>query len=338
MGKMRRKGTRRKKSKLLLVVNIFAMDIGGTKIACGIYDEKLNLIREWKVPTGKSLSDIEGAVLKACRRAVEEGVDAVGISAAGNVKPDRRTIAFSTNIPCWIDYPLSDIIEEDIKIPVIVENDANAAGWAEFARGSGQGSRNMVMVTLGTGMGGALILNKELYRGSFGMAGEVGHLPLVSSGFPCGCGLFGCAEKYASGRAIETLARQAARRDPNAGRKLLEMSGGEYEKITGSSVFAAAEAGDELSVSIFREVGTWLGKALAAISAVLDPDTYVLGGSASTPLLLQEARRAYPEFLQASSFRPHAEIKLAKFSGDAGLIGVADLVLRKVEEKKCVRQ
>lgn len=330
MGKMRRKKANGKKSRLLLVVNIFAMDIGGTKIACGIYDEKLNLIREWKVPTGKSLSDIEGVVLKACRRAIEEGAVAVGISAAGNVKPDGRTIAFSTNIPCWIDYPLAKIVEEDFKIPVVVENDANAAGWAEFTHGSGQGSSNMVMVTLGTGMGGALILNKELYHGSFGMAGEVGHIPLVSSGLPCGCGLFGCAEKYSSGNALETMAKQAVRRDPEAGKKLLDISGGRVDKITGSSVFAAAEAGDELSMGIFCEIGAWLGKTLAAISAVLDPDTYVLGGSVATPLLLSKAQSAYPKFLQASSFRPHAEIKLAKFSGDAGLIGVADLVLKKI--------
>lgn len=317
----------------MLMVNIFALDIGGTKIACGIYDENLDLVREWKVPTGKSLSDIEGAVLKACRRAREEaGIAAIGISAAGNIKPDRRTIAFSTNIPCWIEYPLADIIEAECKVPVIVENDANAAGWAEFAHGSGQGSSNMVMVTLGTGMGGALVLNKELYRGSFGMAGEVGHLPMVSSGLPCGCGLFGCAEKYASGTALETLAKQAVRRDPEAGSKLLELCEGDPEKITGSLVFAAAEAGDELSLSIFRETGSWLGKTLAAISAVLDPDTYVLGGSAATPLLLAEARSAYPKFLQASSFRPHAEIRLAKFSGDAGMIGAADLALRKVRE------
>lgn len=315
------------------MVNIFALDIGGTKIACGIYDENLNLIREWKVPTGKGLSDIEGAVLKSCRRACEEvEIAAVGISAAGNIKPDRRTIAFSTNIPCWIDYPLAEIIEDEFKIPVIIENDANAAGWAEFARGSGQGSCNMVMVTLGTGMGGALVLNKELYRGSFGMAGEIGHLPMVSSGLPCGCGLFGCAEKYASGTALETLAKQAVRRDPDAGVKLLEMAGGDPEKITGSTVFAAAEAGDKLSLSIFKETGAWLGKTLAAISAVLDPDTYVLGGSAATPLLLSQARLSYLEFLQASSFRPHAEIKLAKFSGDAGLIGAADLALRRVKE------
>ena len=317
----------------MLMVNIFALDIGGTKIACGIYDENLDLVREWKVPTGKSLSDIEGAVLKACRRAQEEeGIAAIGISAAGNIKPDRRTIAFSTNIPCWIDYPFAEIIEGEFKVPVIIENDANAAGWAEFAHGSGQGSSNMVMVTLGTGMGGALVLNKELYRGSFGMAGEVGHLPMVSSGLPCGCGLFGCAEKYASGTALETLAKQAVRRDPEAGEKLLELCEGDPDRITGSLVFAAAEAGDELSLSIFRETGAWLGKTLAAISAVLDPDVYVLGGSAATPLLLSEARAAYPKFLQASSFRPHAEIKLAKFSGDAGMIGAADLALRKVRE------
>ena len=309
------------------------MDIGGTKIACGIYDEQLHLVREWKVPTGKALFEIEEAVLRACRRAcAEEEISAIGISAAGNIKPDGRTIAFSTNIPSWIDYPLAEIIEGDFNIPVIIENDANAAGWAEFMHGSGQGSCNMVMVTLGTGMGGALILNKELYRGSFGMAGEIGHLPMVSSGLPCGCGLFGCAERYASGTALETLAKQAVRRDPEAGGKLLEMSGGDGTKITGSFVFAAAEAGDELSLGIFRETGTWLGKTLAAISAVIDPDTYVLGGSAATPLLLSEARSAYPTFLQASSFRPRAEIKLAKFSGDAGLIGAADLALRKVKK------
>ena len=316
----------------MLMVNIFALDIGGTKTACGIYDENLNPLRRWKLPTGKSLPEIEGAILKACRTSCEGNeIAAIGISAAGNISPDGRTIAFSTNIPSWIDYPLAKIIEDDLNIPVIVENDANSAGWAEFALGSGQGSCNMVMVTLGTGMGGALVLNKELYRGSFGMAGEVGHLPMASSGLPCGCGLFGCAEKYASGTALETFAKQAVRRDPEAGAKLLEFSGGSAENITGSSVFAAAEAGDALSLSVFRETGEWLGKTLAAVSAVLDPDTYVLGGSGASPLLVSEARLSYPKFLQASFFRPHAEIKLAKFGGDAGLIGAADLALRKVK-------
>lgn len=314
------------------------IDIGGTKIASGVFNEKHQIIQRWQVPTPSTATAIDAQIASVYREACEQigKISAIGISAAGNVAADRKTMTFSANIPSWVGYPLAHNVSELIhhEVPVIVENDANSAGWGEYICGAGQGSQNMVMLTVGTGLGGAFILNGSLYRGSYGMAAEVGHLPMVPDGEQCGCGLRGCAEKYISGTALERFARAAVRRRPQMGKRLLELSGGDIDAIRGQMVSMAAKEGDALALYAFNKIGEWLGRTMAAISAMLDPDCYVIGGGVVSvgDILMKTARSNYLRFLEAAAYRPHAKILIASAGNDAGMIGVADLALRESGE------
>lgn len=311
------------------------IDIGGTKIAAGIYDENHVLIHREQVSTPVTATAIDAQLASMYRAAKDEvgHIAAIGISAAGNVSSDRRTMLFSANIAAWTNYPLADRLSVLInhEVPVVVENDANSAGWGEYIAGAGKGSTNMVMITVGTGLGGAIILNGELYRGSYGMAAEIGHLPMVPDGETCGCGLRGCAEKYISGTALERFARAAVRRNPSKGTRLLELSGGDIDAIRGEMVSQAAREGDELGLYAFNKIGEWLGRTMAAVAAVIDPDRFVVGGGVVSigNILLDPARRNYVRFLEAAAFRPHAQILAASAGNDAGMMGVADLALRE---------
>ncbi|MBQ5504689.1 MAG: ROK family protein [Aeriscardovia sp.] len=314
------------------------IDIGGTKIASGVYDDEHHLIQEWHVHTPRTAAAIDQQLVVSYEQAKQMApIAAVGISAAGNVKADRRTISFSANIPAWIDYPLAGKLETAIghECPVIVENDANSAGWGEFMCGIGIGSRNMVMLTVGTGLGAAFVLDRHLYRGSFGMAAEAGHFPMVPDGRFCGCGLSGCAEKYVSGPALEAFAQAFVRRDPVAGKHLVSMAGGDVTAISGQMISEAAADGDPVAIEAFGWVGQWLGRTMAAISALLDPDLFVVGGglSATGDILLEPARRSYARYLQAARYRPHAGIVAASAGWRAGMLGVADLAMREISQR-----
>ncbi len=196
--------------------------------------------------------------------------------------------------------------------------------------GAGQGSSNMVALTVGTGLGGAIVINGQLYRGSFGMAAELGHLPMVPDGDHCGCGLRGCAERYTSGTSLENFAKSAVRRRPQDAKRLLELCGGDITKLEGPMVSQAAQEGDVLGLYAFGKIGEWLGRTMAAVSAVLDPDLFVIGGGvvAVGDILLEPARYNYQRFLEGSAYRGHAKIVAATAGQDAGLIGAANLALR----------
>ena len=169
-----------------------AIDIGGTKIAAAVCDENDSIIQRWRVPTPMDADAINQHIAEVYREAVAAGhtdIEAIGISAAGNVSADRKTLTFSANIPAWINYDLSEHVGAliDHAVPVVVENDANCAGWGEYVHGAGQGSSNMVALTVGTGLGGAIVINGQLYRGSFGMAAELGHLPMTATTAAAAC-------------------------------------------------------------------------------------------------------------------------------------------------------
>ena len=226
-----------------------AIDIGGTKIAAAVCDENDSIIQRWRVPTPMDADAINQHIAEVYREAVAAGhtdIEAIGISAAGNVSADRKTLTFSANIPAWINYDLSEHVGAliDHAVPVVVENDANCAGWGEYVHGAGQGSSNMVALTVGTGLGGAIVINGQLYRGSFGMAAELGHLPMVPDGDHCGCGLRGCAERYTSGTSLENFAKSAVRRRPQDAKRLMELCGGDISKLEGPMVSQAAQEGD----------------------------------------------------------------------------------------------
>ena len=257
-----------------------AIDIGGTKIAAAVCDENDAITHRWRVPTPMDADAINHHIANIYHEAVAAGHDdiqAIGISAAGNVGADRRTLTFAANIPAWINYDLSEHIGAliDHAVPVVVENDANCAGWGEY-------------------------------------------------------GLRGCAERYTSGSALERFAKSAVRRRPQDAERLMELCGGDVDKLEGPMVSQAAQEGDVLGLYAFGKIGEWLGRAMAATAAVLDPDVFVIGGGvvAVGDILLEPARYNYQRFLEGSAYRGHASIVAATAGQDAGLIGAANLALR----------
>lgn len=304
------------------------VDIGGTKIAAGVVDEDGNILDRVRVDTPTTtMSDVEDAIIGATQQLVRRHeVKAIGLAPAGFVSADRSRMLFATNLPLT-GSEIRARVEEATSLPVVVENDANVAGWAEYRFGAGRGSTNMVMLTIGTGLGGALIINKELLRGSYGVAAELGHLRIVRDGRLCNCGQSGCWERYASGTALGLSAQAAAKADVERATALLEIAGGDVNAIEGPHVTTLAAQGDELSRELVAALGTWIGEGIAMMAATLDPDRVVIGGGVAEAgdLMLAPARAAYDRLLTARSHRPRMQIEVATMGNDAGIIGAADM-------------
>jgi glucokinase len=210
---------------------------------------------------------------------------------------------------------------------VVVENDGNTAAWAEFRFGAARGVPEVLLITVGTGIGGGLITGGTLFRGAFGVAGEFGHVRVVPGGLPCGCGRRGCFEQYCSGRALIREARALAEADPYRATRLLGLAGGDVDAIQGPHVTLAARDGDPAAIEAFSVVGNWLGQGLADLVSIWDPGLIVVGGGVaeSGDLLLGPAREAYVAALGPRIGLPVAEIHAAELGNEAGLIGAADL-------------
>jgi glucokinase len=305
------------------------VDIGGTKIAAGVVDEQGQILARARRPTpSDDPGKVEDVIADAIRElALAYEVEAVGLGAAGFVGADRSTILFAPNL-AWRREPLREAIERRLALPAVIENDANAAAWAEVRFGAAAGELNVVVVTVGTGIGGGIVVNGELVRGRYGLAAEIGHLSMVPNGRRCGCGNDGCWEQYASGRALVAEARALASRAPQSAERMLKLAGGLPGGIDGPCVTTAAREGDEAALEAFRIVGTWLGRGIADLAAALDPAVFVLAGGVSSAgeLLREPAWQEYMARLTGRGHRPSAELRVAQLGGDeAGIIGAADL-------------
>jgi glucokinase len=303
------------------------VDIGGTKVAAGVVDERGQVIdRELRATPGHDAAATEAVIADAVAalRGRHESLAGVGVGAAGWIAADRATVLFAPHL-AWRNEPLRDALRQRIDLPLIVENDANAAGWAEYRFGVARGHDTVVCVTLGTGIGGGLVTGGQIYRGANGIAGEYGHMSFVPDGRLCACGNRGCWEMYASGRALARDATELAAASPAAAARLLELADG--QELTGAVVAAAAAEGDPAAISICAAMGRWLGRGLANLAAALDPSIFVIGGGVSDlgELLLAPARAEYAQSLTGRGFRPVAAIERAALGPDAGLIGAADL-------------
>jgi glucokinase len=305
------------------------VDVGGTKIAAGVVDEQGSIVEKTRLPSPKDdaaeLRDAIAGLVEEFRSRHE--IAAVGIGAAGFVRANRRGMLFAPHLT-WGDEPLADLLQDALGLPVSMENDGNAAAWAEYVFGAGKGVPDQMTVALGTGVGGGLILGGELYRGGQGVAAEVGHIGLVRGGRPCKCGRRGCLEQYASGSALTADARRVAAegRAP----ALLDKAGGDPDAITGQMVTELARAGEPAALALFDELGGALATGIATLVAVLDPDLVLIGGGVSQAgeLLLRPTRAALSEEITGRGHRPEPELRIAALGNDAGLIGAADLARR----------
>ena len=303
------------------------VDVGGTKILGGVIDDQGSILDEVRVTSPATdpdaIQDAIAAVVLELKARHE--ISSVGVGAAGYIDKARRTVMFAPNI-AWRDVDLADRLEQRTELSVVVENDGNAAAWGEFAFGAGADVDDMLMVTVGTGVGGGLVLDGELYRGAFGVGGEIGHMRIVPDGIECGCGKLGCFEKYASGSALVQQVRTAAATDTRAA-ALIERAGGAIFSINGPMVTELARAGDAFCIDALATLGRWLGEGIASLTAVLDPAVVAIGGGVADAeaLLLDPTRASFQAQLTGRGFRPELEIRKASLGNTAGLIGAADL-------------
>lgn len=303
------------------------IDIGGTKIAGGVVDAGGDIVEKLRVDTPVDTRELADAVAAMARElSSRHEVSAVGVAAAGFIDKARATVYHAPNID-WHDEPLKAILEERIGMPVTIENDANAAGWAEYRFGAGRGTRDMVMLTLGTGVGGAVVLDGTLIHGGHGIAGELGHTRFIRDGLKCGCGQSGCLEQYASGRALQRAANDIADRHPDdIGRRLARLRE-QKGAIKGPAVSRLVLDGDPGAIEALHRIATALGEACGGFQAVLDPELFVIGGGVAQlgDALLDPVRLAYETSLPGFGERPVARFAIAQLVNDAGIIGVADL-------------
>ena len=305
------------------------IDIGGTKVLGGVVDETGALIKrarrdtpaEGGVALTQAIADVALELMK------DSEIESVGVSVAAFISADRKTILATPNIKDWNGVNLDYELTSRIGLPVVIENDANSAAWGEFKFGAGRGKENILMLTVGTGIGGGIVVNSNLLRGSFGIAAEIGHLRIVPNGLLCGCGAYGCFEQYGSGTALLRHAREAIQAHPDRASNILKRGDGSIEGVNGSAITAAARDGDELALSIFEITGDYIGAGIASLAVILDPEAVVIGGGVidAGDILLNPIRTGMEKYMPFAGKHPHPQIVAAQLGNEAGLVGVADL-------------
>lgn len=310
-------------------------DIGGTSVRAGVVDRTGAVLDTVRAPTPGTDTALEEAITLAVDElSSRHKIAAVGLAVAGFVTADRLGVQFAPHLS-WRQAPVAARIEQRLGLPVVLEHDANAAAVAEYRFGAARGSRVVVLIAIGTGIGGALLIDGEVYRGAYGVAPELGHLRVVPNGRPCACGKRGCWERYCSGTALAATAVDLLARSPTSSTVLATYAAGDPHQVTGRRVAAAARDGDLVACQAFTELARWLGEGLALVADVYDPELIVIGGgvSESAPLFLDDAREHYATVITGAGHRPLARIRTAQLGGDdAGIVGAAALARDVVAE------
>jgi glucokinase len=307
-------------------VHAIGIDIGGTKVAGALVSENGDIVAEDRRPTpaGDPAAIVDLVVDMIQRLSDGQEVMAAGVAAAGFIDAEQSTVYYAPNIN-WRNEPFQANLRARLDLDITIDNDANAAGWAEFRFGAGRHVSDMTMLTIGTGVGGAIVTENRLFRGGFGAGAEVGHLRVVPDGLPCGCGARGCIEQYGSGRALLRYANEIA--DVGGIGLPLAKAREDNGELTGEIVGQFIAAGDAGAVNALQELGRWIGQACASLGAVLDPQLFVIGGGVAVAgdLLLDPVREAYLSHLPARGYHPEAEFVIAELVNNAGVVGAADL-------------
>lgn len=288
------------------------IDIGGTKIAAGLVSSEGELSRRIERPTNPSdpQAIIDSVVEMVAELDGDQVARAVGVAAAAFLDRTRDRVYFAPNI-AWSDFPLQDVLEERLGRPVTLENDANAAGWAEFQFGAAKHAHSMVMLTMGTGVGGAIVEDGRLLIGGFGAAGELGHIIIEPDGLLCGCGNRGCLEQYASGTALMREARA------DLGRP----------ELTSEEMTELLVDGDLAAIAVLNKVCDAMGRGITSLVAVTDPEVVVIGGGVAKAgtLVSEPITQSFKRHYGAYDRRPVPRIVVATMGNSAGVIGAADL-------------
>lgn len=335
------------------------VDVGGTSVRASVVDEQGRVLDTRDVPTPDSSAALNSAIAETVLRLADRyPVVGVGLAVAGFVSEDRRVVRFAPHL-AWRHVPVADEIAERVGLPVVLEHDANAAAVAEQRFGAAVGAKVAVLVALGTGIGGALVIDGDVYRGAYGVAPELGHLRLVPEGRRCPCGKRGCWERYCSGTALANTALELLQRMPASGGGTSSMLDGAIlgsstpdgagsdgagsdgaapgrvdrgNALTGRGVARAAEGGDPVALRAVADLARWLGEGLALVADVYDPEVVVLAGgvSGSAHLFLGDARTHYASAVTGAGNRPLAEVRVARHGDEAGVVGAATLAREHV--------
>lgn len=307
----------------------FGVDIGGTTVKLGLFDSEGQLLDKWEIPTVKDnggaqiLPDVAKSILAKMeeKKITAQETVGVGVGAPGAVDENGVMVNGAVNLG-WGVLDIPAVLGKELGLPVKAANDANVAAFGEMWQGGGKGFENMVAVTLGTGVGGGIIVNGKILTGATGAGGEIGHIHLEDNETEsCGCKKRGCLEQYASATGIVRLANRRLAKDdaPSV------LRGGE---VSAKTVFDAVKAGDAVAIEIAEQFGDYLGKGLAAVAAVVNPEVFVIGGGVSKAgeILLSYVKPAFARYV----FYPcgKAEFKLATLGNDAGIFGAAALILK----------
>ena len=307
---------------------ILAIDIGGTQFGLALATRDGRLVKRARGHTDRS-----GGAPWMIERILEAGhkllagspgkVFACGIAFGGPVDFESQRIVNSTHVAGWDGVGLPEIVGKELGLRAVVDNDANVGALGEFTFGAGTGSRNLVYYNIGTGIGGGIIIDGEIYRGSDGNAGELGHCPILPEGPRCDCGNLGCLESLCSGKSIGNRAAAAVRKHPRRGRAILGCGDGE---ASARAVFDAARTGDRLALEIVAETCRYLGMSVATAMNVFAPDAIVIGGSVSKAgqVLLGPLRQKASRFVMPVH-RPYLKIKRARLGGNSQLLGAVAL-------------
>jgi glucokinase len=311
------------------------VDIGGTKVAAGLVDDEGQIVFKTRVPmltTGTADQGMEGvhsAIRQALAAADGHKLSGIGVASPGPLELPAGVVVHTPNLPCWNNFPLGDEVRRAYQMPTMVDNDANAAGLAEALWGAGKDYSSVFYVTLGTGIGTAIVLDGQLYCGRTGNAAESGHMTIDLRGpCYCGCGKRGCLEGLASGTAIARRARERALNE-GPGSKLLQLVQGDSKKITARTVAQAWRAGDKPATEILTETADYLAVWLGNIVDLLEPDVFVIGGGLGP--LMSEWFEHIRKLLPSCSINSHCqEIPLlqTKYGSDSGIAGAAALCFR----------
>jgi glucokinase len=315
---------------------VFAADLGGTHLRAATVDEtgQIHFRLKHDTPRADSAAEIVRSLVLAARDCATQTTaqlgracefKAISVVVPGTVNVEQGIVVTAPNLRCLDGFPLTAALTDELRRPAILENDANAAAVGEMWRGAGRGHATIVCVTLGTGVGGGIILDGKLWRGVDGAAAEVGHMGVDPfGGVACGCGSRGCLEVYASATAIVRMTREASPRYPDS---ILRSS----EHLSAEAIYDAGIAGDELALEVFRRMGVYLGIGLANLINIINPEMIVVGGGVANGWDLfekymhqQVAERSFP--LLAA----RVKIVRAECGDDAGLLGAAKLGFARV--------
>jgi glucokinase len=301
------------------------VDVGGTKVLAIAVDETGRRTgNEARRPTplgADALLDVIVGVIAEVRASLGEPLAAVGVGIPGLVDRIGR-LAVGPNLPGIADLPVGEELRARLGVPIAVDNDATCAVWAEVKLGAARGAREAFMITLGTGIGGGIVMDGKLQRGHNGFAGEPGHMVVDPDGIPCPCGRRGCWERYASGSGLGRLGRDAA--EAGQGRRLVELAGGP-ELVRGEDVVTAAREGDAEALEVFRQFGWWAALGIANLVDLLDPAVVIVGGGLveAGDVMMAPIRAAFRDLVLAADRRPEVPIVPALLGEDAGAIGAA---------------